>query len=317
MTSYTFKTYLADGREYFVYGEKELTKKDFPFPESLLELLYLDVWSLEPLTKQMDRTLQELYQTREDRCAQEIQRLLDELAGKHIYFEFLRLDWMERLEQSRQNRYGDAVDVLPHKEIAWIPSNLDAMQKQILRLFAKALDIDGEKKSVQEKMVEYYTQAGDDTLNTFQFRPQPVNFEVIDSRTFTEVLYPNSIYDLIDFAVRECVKREVKLRVCKNCGRYFYFTGRISAEYCNRTVDDKGRTCKEIGAFRAWEKKRSGDDLFKLYRREYKKRFAWIKAGKISQEDFYAWSEQAREKKDACEAGICTRDEFEAWISSV
>ena len=72
MTSYTFKTYLADGREYFVYGEKELTKKDFPFPESLLELLYLDVWSLELLTKQMDRALLELYQTREDRCAQEI-----------------------------------------------------------------------------------------------------------------------------------------------------------------------------------------------------------------------------------------------------
>ena len=23
MTSYTFKTYLADGREYFVYGERE------------------------------------------------------------------------------------------------------------------------------------------------------------------------------------------------------------------------------------------------------------------------------------------------------
>ena len=41
--------------------------------------------------------------------------------------------------------------MLSHKEIAWIPSNLDAMQKQILRLFAKALDIDGEKKSVQEK----------------------------------------------------------------------------------------------------------------------------------------------------------------------
>ena len=185
MTSYTFKTYLADGREYFVYGEKELTKKDFPFPESLLELLYLDVWSLEPLTKQMDRALLELYQTREERCAREILTLLDELAGKHIYFEFLRLDWKERLEQSRQNGYGDAPDLLPHKEIAWIPSNLDAMQRQILRLFAKALDIDGEKKSVQEKMVEYYTQAGDDTLNTFQFRPQPVNFEVIDSRTFT------------------------------------------------------------------------------------------------------------------------------------
>ena len=57
-----------------------------------------------------------------------------------------------------------------------------------------------------------------------------------------------------------------------------------------------------------------GDDLFKLYRREYKKRFAWIKAGKISQEDFYVWSEQAREKKDACEAGAMSVEEFAAWL---
>ena len=55
-------------------------------------------------------------------------------------------------------------------------------------------------------------------------------------------------------------------------------------------------------------------DLFKLYRREYKKRFAWIKAGKISQEDFYAWSEQAREKKTACEAGTLSVDKFGQWL---
>ena len=55
------------------------------------------------------------------------------------------------------------------------------MQRQIISLIAHALDMDGEKKSVSEKMVAYYNAEGNDTLYTFQFQPQPVNFEVIDS----------------------------------------------------------------------------------------------------------------------------------------
>lgn len=52
--------------------------------------------------------------------------------------------------------------------------------------------------------------------------------------------------------------------------------------YCDRPADDKGRTCKEIGAFRIWGKSKSTDEAFKVFRREYKKRFAWIKAGQIT-----------------------------------
>ena len=78
--------------------------------------------------------------------------------------------------------------LLPHKKISHIYSNIDTMQRQIISLIAHALDMDGEKKSVSEKMVAYYNAEGNDTLYTFQFQPQPVNFEVIDRRIFAEVL---------------------------------------------------------------------------------------------------------------------------------
>lgn len=321
MTSYDFKTYIADGREHFLYRYRKpgrldvpYTKRDFPFPESLLELLYLDIWSLEPLTKQIDRALGELYRTQEERWGSEILGGLSELASKHIYFEFLLLDWRWRLERSRENEFRDAMDVLPHKQITHIPSDLDNIQKQILRLFARVLDVDGEKKPVSQKMAEYYIAQGHDTLNTFQFQPRPLDFEVVDSKTFAEVLYPESIYDLIDFNVRECVKREVKLRECKNCGRYFYFTGRSSAEYCTRTRDEKGRTCKEIGAAKVWEKSKQDDVVFREYRREYKKRFARMKAGTIAPGLFYQWSKQAREKKAQCDEGGLTLESFTQWL---
>lgn len=319
MIGYEFKTYIANGREYFLYREKEIrdipfTKKDFPFPESLLALVYLDIWSLELLIKKIDHVLRELYQTKEERCAQEVLTLLEELSHAHIYFEFLFLDWKWRVEKARHNGYRDVVDLMPHKQITHIPSNIDTMQKQILALFAKALDIDGYKKPISQKMVEYYTAQGGDTLHTFQFRPQPMNFEVVDSKTFAEVLYPDSIYDLIDYALRECIKREVKLRICKNCGRYFYFTGRTSAEYCSRVIDDKGRTCKDVGAAKIWTKNKSDDKVFSAYRKEYKKRFAWIKADRISDKEFHDWSKKAREKKAECDNGGLSLEEFVAWL---
>ena len=68
---YTFKTYIANGREYYEYsvnaltwtehnelercGQSTIIKKDFPFPESLLSLLYLDAAQLEPLTATLSR----------------------------------------------------------------------------------------------------------------------------------------------------------------------------------------------------------------------------------------------------------------------
>lgn len=40
------------------------------------------------------------------------------------------------------------------------------------------------------------------------------------------------------------------MRICKNCGLCFAGKGRGTAEYCD--ADEKGRVCKEIGAFVHW-----------------------------------------------------------------
>ena len=318
MPDYIFKTYIDSGREYYEYtdaADREQTiKKDFPFPESLMSLLYMDIWELEPITKRMDKALMSFYQSRDYNELQIAAAGLKELASRHICFELLRLDWLERLDMVDSTAPRDFQDLLPHKKISHLCSNIDTMQKQIKGLIAQALDMDGEKKSVSEKMVAYYNAEGGDTLNAFQFQPQTMSFEVIDHKLFAEVLYPKNIYDLIDFHVRECVKREVKMRVCKNCLRYFAVTGKASTEYCDRVCDSKGRTCREIGAINTWTQRKQGDEVFKEYRREYKKRFARINAGKLTKSAFYAWSEEARKKKEDCDSGVITTEEFSRWL---
>lgn len=318
MHNYIFRTYINGGREYYEYtdaADREQTiKKDFPFPESLMSLLYMDIWELEPITKRMDKALMSFYQSRDYDELQIVAAGLKELAPRHICFELLRLDWLERLNMVDSTAPGDFQDLLPHKKISHLCSSIDTMQKQIKGLIAQVLDMDGEKKSVSEKMVAYYNAEGGDTLNTFQFQPQSMSFEVIDHKVFAEVLYPKDIYDLIDFHVRECVKREVKMRVCKNCLRYFAVTGKASTEYCGRICDSKGRTCREMGAINTWTQRKQGDEVFKEYRREYKKRFARINAGRLTKSAFYAWSEEARRKKEDCDSGVISPEEFSQWL---
>ena len=318
MPDYIFKTYIDSGREYYEYtdaADREQTiKKDFPFPESLMELLYMDAQKLEGITKKMDKALLAFYQSGAKDDLQVVAAGLDALASRHIYFELLRLDWLERLDMVDSTAPRDFQDLLPHKKISHLCSSIDTMQKQIKGLIAQVLDMDGEKKSVSEKMVAYYNAEGGDTLNTFQFQPQTMNFEVIDRKIFAEVLYPKDIYYLIDFHVRECVKREIKMRVCKNCLRYFAVTGKASTEYCGRVCDSKGRTCREIGAINTWTQRKQGDEVFKEYRREYKKRFARINAGKLTKSVFYAWSEEARKKKEDCDNGTITPEDFSRWL---
>ena len=318
MHTYIFKTYIDGGREYYEYtdaADREQTiKKDFPFPESLMSLLYMDIWELEPITKRMDKALMSFYQSRDYNELQIVAAGLNELASRHICFELLRLDWLERLDMVDSTAPGDFQDLLPHKKISHLCSSIDTMQKQIKGLIAQTLDMDGEKRSVSEKMVAYYNAEGGDTLNTFQFQPQTMSFEVVDHKIFAEVLYPKDIYDLIDFHVRECVKREVRMRVCKNCLRYFAVTGKASTEYCGRVCDSKGRTCREMGAINTWTQRKQGDEVFKEYRREYKKRFARINAGKLTKSVFYAWSEEARKKKEDCDNGTITPEDFSRWL---
>ena len=60
--------------------------------------------------------------------------------------------------------------------------------------------------------------------------------------------------------------------------------------------------------------KAAQDELLKIYRREYKRRFAWIRAGKISQEAFSAWSKKAQREKEKCENGKISQGEFAQWL---
>lgn len=316
------KMYFSEKREFFQYdasGTQGVPSvfREFPFLESLLTFLEMNCGELTPALQRIADGWNRLI-TEDDREAGTNAMVeLGQLKSRHIYLELLYVRWYDRF--SRMGIYGDrgsAEDQQMLDELRHLPEQLLLYQKQVQRFFDLVLDVDSAGRDPQQQAAMNYLYDRPKDPDLFCFRPIPLSFEPVEPGRCSPVLYSASIQDMIDYSLRSCVDRGITVRRCKNCGRYFPQTGRVSAEYCERPVVEGQQTCREAGAFQQWTKKQSDDPVFKAYRKEYKKRFAWIKAGRISDTDFYAWSEQAREMKKKCDRDVITLEEYVEWLKN-
>ncbi|OUN92650.1 hypothetical protein B5F98_11345 [Pseudoflavonifractor sp. An44] len=314
------KMYFSEKREFFQFDASGTqgapsTCREFPFLESLLTFQEMDCQKLTPPLERISHNWNRLIAEDDRQAGTEAMVELAQLGQRHIYLELLYVRWYDRF--SRMGIYddqGSAEDQQMLDELQHLPQQLPLYQNQIQRFFDLVLDVDSAGRNPQLQASQNYLYDAPKDPELFSFHPIPLSFEPVEPGRCSPVLYSSSISDMIDYSLRSCVERGITVRRCKNCGRYFPQTGRVSAEYCERPVAEGQQTCREAGAFQQWTKKQSDDPIFKAYRKEYKKRFAWIKAGRISDTDFYAWSEQAREMKKKCDGNAITLDEFVAWL---
>ena len=286
-------------------------RKVFPFLESLLSFTELDI---EKASIALLCICDDLESLDRERVTSAMAKL-GALADMHSFFRVLYTKWFYLYSQGLNNIDAEVTCALD--ELRTLPEELPLYQKQIQRFFELILDIDKAGREPSQQIMRYYhfdqpDQPSDTAL--FPFRLLTTRFEPVDGDACAPVLYANSVADMISFSLQTCVERSITVRRCKNCGRYFAQTGRVSAEYCDRTPLDGQSSCRTMGAFQQWTLKQADDPVFKVYRREYKRRFAWIKAGRISGSEFYAWSEQAREQKKRCDEGSITAEDFQRWL---
>ena len=316
------KMYFSEKRELFQCDASGIqgvpsVDREFPFLESLLTFLEMDCRELTPALQRIADRWSRLIAEFDRDAGTEAMVELGQLKSRHIYLELLYVRWYDRF--SRIGIYGDrgsAEDEQMLAELRDLPEQLLLYQKQVQRFFDLVLDVDSAGRDPQQQAAKNYLHDSPRDPSLFRFRPIPLSFEPVEPGRCSPVLYSASILDMIDYSLRSCVERGITVRRCKNCGRYFPQTGRVSAEYCERPVPRGQQTCREAGAFQQWTKKQSDDPVFKAYRKEYKKRFAWIKAGRISDTDFYAWSEQAREMKKKCDHDFITLEEYVEWLKN-
>ena len=313
------KMYFSGDKEFFEYDSfgmqgYPVEPKVFPFLESLLSFQELDseefVPALERVYYNWEKSINE--DDREAGTAALVE--LGELKEQHIYFQLLYTRCHNRNSNPNRER-GDAEDQQILTELRDVTTQLPQYQKQIQRFFELVLGVDQAGRDPQKQAWSNYYHNEPRDPELFKFRPIPVSFEPTEEGRCSPVLYSASILDMIDYSLRTCVERDITVRRCKNCGRWFPQMVRVSAEYCERPVPKGQEVCREIGALRQWTKKQSDDPVFKIYRREYKRRFARIKAGDFTDKAFYAWSERAREEKKKCDRGMISLEEFKQWLS--
>lgn len=89
-------------------------------------------------------------------------------------------------------------------------------------------------------------------------------------------------------------------RQCRLCGRWFLHEQGDRSIYCERIAPgEKDKTCREVGARTVFEKKIQNEDAWKLYKRAYKKYYARVMKGTMSEDEFRTWGEQAAADRDA------------------
>ena len=316
------KMYFSEKRELFQCDASGIqgvpsVDRELPFLESLLTFLEMDCRELTPALQRIADRWSRLIAEFDRDAGTEAMVELGQLKSRHIYLELLYVRWYDRFSRIGIYGYrGSAEDEQMLAELRDLPEQLLLYQKQVQRFFDLVLDVDSAGRDPQQQAAKNYLHDSPRDSSLFRFRPIPLSFEPVEPGRCSPVLYSASIPDMIDYSLRSCVERGITVRRCKNCGRYFPQTGRVSAEYCERPVPKGQQTCREAGAFQQWTKKQSEDPVFKAYRKEYKKRFAWIKAGRISDTDFYAWSEQAREMKKKCDRDVITLEEYVEWLKN-
>lgn len=296
-----------------VWGLQEAPsyRKHFAFLELLLSFTELDI---EKITITLRCIYDDLESLDRDRVTNAMIKW-GELAGIHSFFHVLYTKWFYLHSKGLKNIEAEVACAL--NELRVLIEELPLYQKQIQCFFDLILDIDKAGREPSQQIMRYYYFDKPDhpgNKELFSFLLITTRFEPVNGDVCAPVLYANTVADMISFSLQACVERNITVRRCKNCGRYFAQTGRVSAEYCDRPPLDGQSSCRSMGAFQQWTLKQADDPVFKVYRREYKRRFAWIKSGRISDSQFYAWSEQAREQKKKCDDGIITVEEFRRWL---
>ncbi len=262
----------------------------------------------EPIMQQASENLDRFLAANDLAYSDQAMQLLGELSEKHIYFKLLYLQWFWRKAEGK-------VEPWMAEEMRQLPEQFALYQKQAQTFVENVLDIDQVGRDVQENFQANYVFDQPHDAELFCFKPIPVSFGPVGEDACGMILYPNTIRALIDFSLRDCVAKNIPVRRCRNCGRYFPIIGRITAEYCSRP-QPSGKLCRNIAPVQKWAKNSKKDLVFSEYRREYKRHFAWIKAGKISEEQFAAWAKQAKAKKHDCDAEKLSLDEFKEWLKN-
>ena len=193
-------------------------RKAFPFLESLLSFTELDIGKVAVALRCISDDLESLDR---ERVTSAMVRL-GALAEMQSFFRVLYAKWFYFRSVGFENTEATVSGALD--ELRSLPEELPLYQKQIQRFFELVLDIDKAGREPSRQVMRYYHFDQPDQPSdpeSFPFRLLTTRFEPVDGDACAPVLYTNTVADMISYSLQTCVERNITVRRCKNCGRYF------------------------------------------------------------------------------------------------
>ena len=112
------------------------------------------------------------------------------------------------------------------------------------------------------------------------------------------------------------MKQGLHVKKCKFCGRYFVLTNKHDADFCDR-IYRGNRTCKAVGAKKAYNERVQSDPVLQEYQRIYKRYFAREEnpfrenlGSKFYGLTFLEWAKIAKEARKEYKDGIISGEDM-------
>ena len=106
------------------------------------------------------------------------------------------------------------------------------------------------------------------------------------------------------------------IKKCQNCGMYFIPSSRLDEIYCDYPKPN-GKTCRDKGAFQAYNERLKQNKALAEYRRLYQLKSMAVgrnKDNKQMKKDFEKWKKEAKDRVNKLKHGVLTEDEVYEWL---
>lgn len=124
----------------------------------------------------------------------------------------------------------------------------------------------------------------------------------------------SSVQEILELEFSMLLETNARFRKCKRCGKYFVMKGNYDTNYCDRIASGETKTCQELAATENYKAKHADDQALSIYNKYYKRYAARMKVKQIKGEAFKQWKYQAMTKRDECNAGAITPEEYIQWM---
>ena len=196
----------------------------------------------------------------------------------------------------------------------------DRFCSQVYHPISEATLIIQKSQEDEFELLDRYTLNPDDVEARRKFIEDIRNSQP-DLDQHCHLIYCPSYCDLLYSMFRLMLSQKLRLKRCKNCGRFFVAIKRADVEYCTRpSPQNPNLDCRSIGPMQKYNERTANDQTAKKERRVYGLLFSRCKLhpenpqNKINFDEFAV--EKKRRKKEI-KQGISDLNAYDRWLDEM